>query len=140
MNIADYKRILAPLQSNTLQLRMTFLKQVSSVHRLRASWYRLRSLLPSARIAVLSLLASHLGSPATWDTGRLDRQARAGHALHVPALHAPACAAHAVHGMGPKERHFAGVGAQCTGIGLTVCALKAEATLLDAGAVLHAHT
>ena len=31
MNIADYKRILAPLQSNTLQLRMAFLKQVSNV-------------------------------------------------------------------------------------------------------------
>lgn len=31
VNIADYKRILAPLQSNTLQLRMAFLKQVSNV-------------------------------------------------------------------------------------------------------------
>ena len=39
VNITDYKRILAPLQSNTLQLRMTFLKQVRPVHSLRALGY-----------------------------------------------------------------------------------------------------
>ena len=58
MNIADYKRILAPLQSNTLQLRMTFLKQVR--HKLRAVECGSNSIPPSVHCCAVT----HAGSTA----------------------------------------------------------------------------
>ena len=54
MNIADYKRILAPLQSNTLQLRMTFLKQVRPVHRSWAAGHALQGKPPSVHCCAVT--------------------------------------------------------------------------------------